>query len=89
VGTIALFGCACRRTTLTSVLLLVLLFCMCRDDMDRTALHWAAQLGVVQIAQQLLVAAAATAVEAAADMAAAAEEEGAPPEFPSLTELQV
>ena len=58
--------------------------------MDRTALHWAAQLGLVQVAQQLLVAAAATAATAAADMAAAAAQEGmAAPEFPALTELQV
>jgi Ankyrin repeat len=54
-----------------------------RDDQDRTALHWAAELGLDSLVEALLLAYAAAALraeEGAAVLRRAAEAAGAPPE---------
>jgi ankyrin repeat protein len=57
--------------------------CFHRDDQDRTALHWAAELGLDNLVEALLLAYAAAALraeEGAAVLRRAAEAAGAPPE---------
>jgi hypothetical protein len=68
---------------------------MQRDDYSRLPLHWAAELGLVELAGSLLQATAAAAAQLAEQMAAAAAADEAaghrPPalETPSVLEMQV
>lgn len=61
----------------------------CRDDVGRTALHWAAELGLPDMCQEVLSAASKATAALAAEHQQGSSSDEPPPVLPAIQELQV